>query len=323
MIIQETKMKQQQIQAILDKSNSKFEVMAQDAEGSVGGLAILWNPEEVTFENWISLPRILSGVCRIVGGDFNLIRGLGEKRGGVRRQDPSMDEFSELITNLRLVDIPTINGVFTWNNRRGGRNQIASKLDRFLLSEQVLNKYVFIEARVLPGMGSDHWPICLEIDIKKTNIKKPLCFESFWLRNPNFLNKLEEWWNESQVRGQRKMHTFQLRLKELKQKIRKWNKEDFGNIFEEKQKLERAMEEVQQKNIWEGRNEERCQEESRLISQIEERRKQEEILWKQKSRVNWLREGERNTSFFHQAMIQHRQRNRIFSIKNGAGEKII
>eukprot|EP00253_Pinus_taeda_P003988 PITA_03988 len=199
MIIQETKMKQQQIQAILDKSKSKFEVMAQDAEGSAGGLAILWNLEEVTFENWISLPRILSGVCRIVGGDFNLIRGLGEKRGGVRRQDPSMDEFNDLITNLRLVDTPTTNGVFTWNNRQGGRNQIASKLDRFLLSEQVLNKDVFIEARILPGLGSDHWPICLEIDIKKTNIKKPFRFESFWLRNPDFLNKLEEWWNRSQV----------------------------------------------------------------------------------------------------------------------------
>jgi len=27
------------------------------------------------------------------------------------------------------------------------------------------------------------------------------------------------------------MHTFQLKLKELKGKIEKWNKEEFGNIF--------------------------------------------------------------------------------------------
>lgn len=56
-----------------------------------------------------------------------------------------------------------------------------------------------------------------------------------------------------------------------------------------------------------------------LISQIEEWRKEEEILWKQKLRVNWLREGERNTKIFHQAMIQQRQKNRIFSIKNEEG----
>ena len=57
----------------------------------------------------------------------------------------------------------------------------------------------------------------------------------------------------------------------MKHKIRKWNKEDFGNIFEENKKLEKAMEEVQQQIILEGRDEERCKEESSLISQLEER----------------------------------------------------
>ena len=72
-----------------------------------------------------------------------------------------------------------------------------------------------------------------------------------------------------------------------------------------------------------GRDEERSKEEGRIIGQLEERRKQEEILWRQKSRINWLCEGERNTKFFHQAMIQHKQRNRIFSIKNAEGVRTV
>eukprot|EP00253_Pinus_taeda_P033889 PITA_33889 len=303
--------------------------MAQDTDGSAGGLAILWNTEEVIFENWISLPRILSGVCRlagsrerilvsgvygphlprgrkdflrniqairsiipdnlwIVGGDFNLIRDLGEKRGGIRRHDQSMEDFNELITDLRLVDIPTTN-----------------------------------EAKILPGLGSDHWPICLEIDIKKIKGKKPFRFEAFWLRNLDFLHRVEEWWTQSQARGQGKMHIFQLKLKEIKNRIRKWNREEFGHIMEDKQKLEKEMEDIQQQIILEGRDEERSKEEGKIICQLEERRKQEEILWRQKSRINWLREGERNTKFFLQAMIQNRQRNQIFSIKNEAGERVI
>lgn len=83
------------------------------------------------------------------------------------------------------------------------------------------------------------------------------------------------------------------------------------------------MEEIQQQTIEEGRNEKRSRKEGIILSQLEERRKQEEILWRQKSGINWLREGERNTKFFHQAMIQHRQRNMIFSIKNVEGERII
>lgn len=73
----------------------------------------------------------------------------------------------------------------------------------------------------------------------------------------------------------------------------------------------------------EGRDEEKSMKEGRIIGQLEERRKQEEIMWRQKSRIKWLCGGERNTKFFHQAMIQNRQRNRILSIKNAEGERKI
>eukprot|EP00253_Pinus_taeda_P024197 PITA_24197 len=116
---------------------------------------------------------------------------------------------------------------------------------------------------------------------------------------------------------------FQLKLKELKGRIKKWNKEEFGNIMEDKQKLEKEMESLQQKMIMEGRKEESISKEGAILGKLEERRKQEEILWRQKSRIKWLREGERNTKFFHQAMIKHRQRNMILSIKDKNGNRVV
>lgn len=83
------------------------------------------------------------------------------------------------------------------------------------------------------------------------------------------------------------------------------------------------MKQIQQEIINTGRSDDLEKEDGILIGQLEERRKQEEILWRKKSRVNWLREQERNTNFFHQAMIQRRQRNRIFSIKNDAGTRVM
>lgn len=79
--------------------------------------------------------RLFPATPWMVGGDFNMIKSLGEKKGGKSRPDQDMEAFSEMITEQGLVDIPTTNRVYTWNNCRGGRNQIASRLDRFLVSE--------------------------------------------------------------------------------------------------------------------------------------------------------------------------------------------
>jgi len=143
------------------------------------------------------------------------------------------------------VDIQTINGTHTWNNRRGGTNQIASRLDRFLISEQIMMKDVYIGAMILPVVGSDHWPIKLEIDLKQSPKRRSFRFESFWLRDQKFLPKIEEWWTKSRRSGRSKMQTFQLKLKELRGKIKKWNKEEFRDIFKEQQRLEQKMSELQ------------------------------------------------------------------------------
>ena len=54
-------------------------------------------------------------------------------------------------------------------------------------------------------------------------------------------------------------------------------------------------------------------------NQLEECEKLEEILWWKKSRIKWLREGEKNTKFFHHSVIQSRFQNKICSLKNAAG----
>ncbi|MDD0213377.1 hypothetical protein PSY81_23530, partial [Shigella flexneri] len=42
----------------------------------------------------------------------------------------------------------------------------------------------------------------------------------------------------------------------------------------------------------------------------------EEILWRQKSRIKWLQEGDSNTSFFHRTVQVARQRQTTHKLKN-------
>eukprot|EP00253_Pinus_taeda_P003052 PITA_03052 len=207
--------------------------MGQDAIGTPGGLAIMWNPEELIFENWISLPRILAGSCRVIGSaEKVLITGVyGPHIAGEReRFVKNVKEARGLYPEMSWIIGGDFNLIRTMDEKRGIR-----RTDQFMdIFNEMISEQRLVDMQTINAIGSDHWPVRLEIDIKKNLGKKPFIFESFWLRNPQFLEKAEEWWTQSTLQGKGKMHTFQLKLKELKGKIKKWNKEEFGNIMEEK-----------------------------------------------------------------------------------------
>jgi RNA polymerase-binding transcription factor DksA len=73
------------------------------------------------------------------------------------------------------------------------------------------------------------------------------------------------------------MYCFQQKLKHFKQQVRKWNKEVFGNIFQERKMLEQKLENLQGQIIQAGYTITQQQEENELKRKLEERHKQEEI----------------------------------------------
>ena len=66
------------------------------------------------------------------------------------------EAFQTFTEDMKLVDLETHNEHFTWNNKRVGEAQVASKLDRFLISEELMLANREITARVLPFRGSGH-----------------------------------------------------------------------------------------------------------------------------------------------------------------------
>jgi hypothetical protein len=155
-----------------------------------------------------------------------------------------------------MVDLPTQGGKFTWNNRRGGLKQVAERLDRYLVSESFFQSIQGLVAEIIPSYGSDHWPILVSWESYSTHRPKPFIFEKLWLRNPYFLPMMSIWWNSQPNIHGTQMYQFQQRLKYTKACIRKWNKEVFGNIQEERKKLEEKMEELQHQVILQGLSQE-------------------------------------------------------------------
>eukprot|EP00253_Pinus_taeda_P028466 PITA_28466 len=255
----------------------------------------------------------------ILGGDFNMITSLMEKKGGLRKLNRDGEQFKDFIDNANLVDVYPKQGSFTWNNRRGGEHLISSRLDRFLVSENLLLDGRNLESSILPSGGSDHWPISLVIEVPGPPRNKPFRFEKFWIEHPNFLTMVEKWWAEPLVEEGTKMFNLQNRLKNVKLKLKDWNHTVFGNIFQEKATIEQKLEQIHKEGRAGRRDENSSEQEKELTQQWHTRCKQEETLWKQKSRVLWLKEGEQNTKNFHRSAIDYRNANKILELKNDEG----
>ncbi|XP_059064795.1 uncharacterized protein LOC131066016 [Cryptomeria japonica] len=76
-------------------------------------------------------------------------------------------------------------------------------------------------------------------------------------------------------------------------------REVFGNIFDEKRRLEGDLGALNAKVLAEGMDEVDFLIEKYLLSKYGEVLQKEEIYWKQKLRENWLKAGDRNAKFFH------------------------
>jgi exonuclease III len=298
-----------------------YELLGTTQEGAITNVYGPHNNQDKDkFMQSLALIKTLVATPKwILGGDFNIILTLEEKTGGIKRLEQDSGKFKALIDQLKLIDIENSNGTFTWSNRRSGNQHIACRLDRFLATEDIMESGSHLESLILPKAGSDHWPLALQMDLGQPPRYKPFRFEKFWLAHPDFQRLAKSWWEQAAIDHGSCMYRFQQRLKNFKQSLKYWNKNSFGNILQDIKDIENKLEEIQKTFISGARTVELMKEEEQLQAQLEERKKQEEILWKQKSRVQWLKEGEKNTKFFHRAMMHRRHINKINHLEDSQG----
>lgn len=99
-------------------------------------------------------------------------------------------------------------------------------------------------------------------------------------------------------------------LRKFSDKLKAWNKDKFGNVFKQKKRLQLRLEGVQ-KVLISHTTPAILKLKRRLREERNEVLLQEEIVWQQKAKIDWLKYGDRNTKFFHTATLTRKRRNRI------------
>ena len=137
-----------------------------------------------------------------------------------------MRRFAEIVNDLGLVDLPLQGGEFAWNG--GQNNQTWPRLDRFLVSPSWIDQFSEINQCRLPRPVSDHFPIMLAGGGLRRG-PTPFRFENMWLKAEGFIELVRSWWQGIDVRSSAS-YKLATKMKEIKQKLKVWNREVFGKL---------------------------------------------------------------------------------------------
>jgi hypothetical protein len=241
-----------------------------------------------------------------IGGDFNVTLFQSEGSGGARRRRAAV-AFADFTAEMGLMDLPLAGGVSTWSNSLSW-----SRLDRFLVSPEWEFCYPGLMQKKLLRVCSDHAPIILLRGCVQ-NGKSSFKFENMWLKEEGFVDKVRSWWSSFSFLGS---PSFILanKLRALKGEIKRWNREVFGNVGARNKAWAKELELLDRTEETRRLSEEEKERRRLLASELEASLLQEEISWRQKSRVRWLKEGDKCTKFFHQVASANRRVNSIDSL---------
>ncbi|CAN6580853.1 unnamed protein product [Malus baccata var. baccata] len=263
-------------------------------------------------DQWMSLSQRISRVgerCLLIG-DFNDILSNDEKEGGKYRSVASLRDFREFVARNDLMDLGYEGYPFTWRNNRD-LGPIQQRLDRGLASMGWQQLYPDTKIRHMVLEGSDHAMLGLTTEKDRIWKGKRFMYEERWSKQPECRELVGEVWQVN-YNGS---HGYRLseKLKTLGKSLKVWYK---GRARNSKQAIDRLKGEIRSAYM---SNNFATTEVQLKEKELREAHKEEESFWRSKSRVQWLKEGDKNTKFFHAQTIKRRRYNQIRGVEDADG----
>jgi len=253
---------------------------------------------------WPDLNNLQGPWC--VLGYFNVIFFVAVARGGSLPNNLSCAKFHDWINSNELLVIPSSGASFTWSNGRLGNQRIERKLDRVLCNFPCLDTWYNCRYKVLVRNYSNHHPLLVEFASSLIS-RKPYTFKFFkmWLQHRSCRQFIQQSWDENVVGCP--MFILQQKLKRLKLSLKDWNKNVFGNVHEvvvDKQKILLSL----QHQIQVADSAEMDMllvQQQQAMQNLDMTLDCQALFWKEKYKMLWFKDGDRNSSFFH-AMVKKR-----------------
>jgi hypothetical protein len=210
-----------------------------------------------------------------------------------------------------LEDVGFIGDSFTWH-----RGAMRERLDRGLANQSWINLFDTAAIIHLEYNHSDHRPIMLDTEYyvpsPESINRSTRNFEAKWLKEEGFNDVVVQQWEAAQI-GAIDVHE---RLRAMHGGLHVWDRTVLKGPKQTLRKAQRDLEILMRGPI----TSETDQQKHHLAKLIEKILEQEEIKWQQRSRANWLQNGDKNTGFFHRFASARKKKNHIKQLKDPTGQ---
>lgn len=322
-----------------------------DAMGFSGGIWIYWKPEFVTVEPILKHHQhITMNITRVgaqpwyftavyaspdpskrkelwdelkefarthnkpwlLAGDFNDTRFPSERSSSCSETTRRSRLFNDWIDDMQLVEVEFAGAAHTWARGLTPETRHSGRLDRALCNGDWSMRFDKAKVKHLPALQSDHCPILVSPNgfTPLKSLNRPFKFQASWLTHEKFQELIHDKWDKNE--------TLMRALGKLSVELQTWNREVFGNIFRQKRHIMARISGIQA--ILSTQHDRGLLKlESRLRRELDDILEREELLWYQKARIDWIKNGDRNTSFFQLSTIIRRWKNKVVAVKGDDG----
>lgn len=228
-------------------------------------------------------------------------------------------ELESFTNDCEVQDMSFTGKHLTWcNNYEILHDRLYNKLDRTLVNDKWIQ--AFPNASTFFGLDgiSDHAYGLVSMGVQSSINPRPFKFRDAWITNPQFRHLVEETW-QTEVHGH-PMYRFVTRLKVLKGKIKKLHRDKYSDIEVRIQKAKEELIATQHQLLLGCLNCDLMEKEKALRQEYMELLSVEGQLLRQRSKVEWMEQGDPNTAYFHAYIKQKRAQSNISAIYTEDGQ---
>lgn len=228
-----------------------------------------------------------------------------------------MEAFRDGLVDCDLMDLGFSGTPFTWSNQRTEPHTIRCRLDRFCGNRDWRGFAHAASVQHMSFPGSDHLPVLIRIiGQPQTGSRcknRPWRFNAHWIRKEECQKVVKEGW-ESALDPDCFDRLFS-GIDACQLGIRQWSRDIHNNP---RRRIEELREKLHGLSLA-TQTEETKNEGAALRAELDKVYSDEDFFWRQSSKVQWARDGDMNTSYFHKVAFSRKENNTIHGLYNREG----